>query len=107
MAVAGRAQRQARTHFEVEELLVHDSLVRARLETGRTHQIRAHFSAIDHPVAGDPTYGTTGRHGLTRQFLHSHRLGFIHPGTGEVVTFQSPLPEDLEAALTRARDSGA
>ncbi len=107
MAVAGRAQRQARTHFEVEELLVHDSLVRARLETGRTHQIRAHFSAIDHPVAGDPTYGTPGRHGLTRQFLHSHRLGFVHPGTGEVVSFESPLPEDLETALARARGLGS
>ncbi|HEX6116069.1 MAG TPA: RluA family pseudouridine synthase [Solirubrobacterales bacterium] len=107
MAVAGRAQRQARTHFEVEELLVADTLVRARLETGRTHQIRAHFAAIDHPVAGDPTYGSRGRHGLTRQFLHSRRLAFVHPGSGEEVTFESALPPDLEAALARARDAGS
>ena len=105
MSVAGRAQRQARTHFEVEELLVHDSLVTARLETGRTHQIRAHFAAIDHPVAGDPTYGSTGRYGLTRQFLHSARLTFIHPGSREEVSFTSPLPADLEEALERARGS--
>ena len=104
MAVAGRAQRQARTHFEVIELLPGDSLVRARLETGRTHQIRAHFAAIDHPVAGDPTYGTPGRHGLERQFLHAARLAFAHPATGERAEFQSPLPADLAAALERARD---
>jgi len=103
MAVAGRAQRQALTHFEVDELLVHDSLVRARLETGRTHQIRAHFAAIGHPIVGDPTYGKPGRHGLVRQFLHSHRLAFEHPGTGDRVVFGSELPEDLAAALERAR----
>ncbi len=103
MAVAGRAQREARTHFEAVELLVHDTLVHVRLETGRTHQIRAHFAAIDHPVAGDPTYGNPGRHGLTRQFLHSHRLSFRHPGTGEQVVFESELPDDLKAALERAR----
>ena len=104
MAVAGRAQRQARTHFEIEELLLHDSLVRARLETGRTHQIRAHFAAIGHPVAGDPAYGSPGRHGLRRQFLHSSRLAFRHPGTGERVEFASKLPEDLAEALGRARE---
>jgi 23S rRNA pseudouridine1911/1915/1917 synthase len=103
MAVAGRAQREARTHFEVDELLPADTLVRARLETGRTHQIRVHFAAIDHPVAGDPTYGSAGRHGLGRQFLHSHRLAFVHPGTGERVEFTSELPEDLAEALQRAR----
>jgi 23S rRNA pseudouridine1911/1915/1917 synthase len=103
MAVAGRAQRQAKTHFEVVELLLYDSLVRARLETGRTHQIRAHFAAIGHPVAGDPGYGSAGRHGLTRQFLHSARLAFVHPGTGERVEYVSELPEDLADALERAR----
>ncbi|MGI8461130.1 MAG: RluA family pseudouridine synthase [Solirubrobacterales bacterium] len=103
MAVAGRSQRQARTHFEVIELLPADTYTRVRLETGRTHQIRAHFAAIDHPVAGDPTYGNRGRHGLERQFLHSHRLGFVHPGSGEKVEFVSELPEDLAEALGRAR----
>ena len=107
MAVAGRAQRQARTHFRVLELLPADTLAEVRLETGRTHQIRAHFAAIDHPVAGDPTYGSEGRHGLSRQFLHSRRLAFRHPGTGEEVSYESPLPEDLEAALERARAAGS
>jgi 23S rRNA pseudouridine1911/1915/1917 synthase len=102
-AVRGRGARQARTHFEVLELLAADSLVEARLETGRTHQIRAHFAAIGHPVAGDPRYGETGRHGLARQFLHSARLGFEHPFTGEALEFESPLPRDLAEALERAR----
>ena len=82
-AVGGRAPREARTHFTVLELLPGDALVEARLETGRTHQIRAHFAAIGHPVAGDPRYGHAGRHGLARQFLHSAELGFRHPFTGE------------------------
>jgi 23S rRNA pseudouridine1911/1915/1917 synthase len=107
MVVAGRAQRGARTHFRVIELLPADTLAEVRLETGRTHQIRAHFAAIGHPVAGDPTYGAEGRHGLTRQFLHSRRLAFRHPGSGEEVSFASPLPEDLEAALARARGAGS
>jgi 23S rRNA pseudouridine1911/1915/1917 synthase len=102
-AVRGTGEREARTHFEVIEVLPADTLVRARLETGRTHQIRVHFAAIDHPVAGDPEYGHKGRHGLSRQFLHSARLSFHHPTTGEELTFESPLPEDLADALERAR----
>jgi 23S rRNA pseudouridine1911/1915/1917 synthase len=105
MAVAGRGHREARTHFRVLELLPGDTLVEVRLETGRTHQIRAHFAAIGHPVVGDPTYGTDGRHGLRRQFLHSHRLSFRHPGTDHEATFESPLPDDLEKALSRAREA--
>ncbi len=104
MAVAGRGAREARTHFEVLELLREDTLVEVRLETGRTHQIRTHFAAIGHPIAGDPRYGHAGRHGLERQFLHSHRIGFHHPHTGEKLSFESPLPEDLQAALAAARD---
>jgi 23S rRNA pseudouridine1911/1915/1917 synthase len=103
MTVGGRAPRDARTHFEVLETLRADSLVEARLETGRTHQIRTHFAAIGHPVAGDPRYGHAGRHGLARQFLHSSRLAFRHPLTGEALEFDSRLPEDLAAALERAR----
>jgi 23S rRNA pseudouridine1911/1915/1917 synthase len=103
MAVRGSGEREARTHFEVIEALPADTLVRARLETGRTHQIRVHFAAISHPVAGDPEYGTAGRHGLDRQFLHAARLTFTHPASGEKLTFESELPEDLQAALERAR----
>jgi 23S rRNA pseudouridine1911/1915/1917 synthase len=102
-AVGGRGAREARTHFRVIESLPADSLVEARLETGRTHQIRAHFAAIGHPVCGDPRYGHRGRHGLERQFLHSSRLGFGHPFTGARLELASPLAGDLEAALARAR----
>jgi 23S rRNA pseudouridine1911/1915/1917 synthase len=106
MAVQGAASREARTHFEVTETLPVDTLVRARLETGRTHQIRVHFAAINHRVAGDPEYGTRGRYGLGRQFLHASRLSFTHPRTGEWLEFTSELPGDLVAALARARTAG-
>jgi len=103
MAVGGRRPREARTHFEVVEALPADTLVDARLDTGRTHQIRTHFAAIGHPVCGDPRYGHAGRHGLERQFLHAFRLSFRHPRSGEEMTFESALPPDLERALERAR----
>jgi 23S rRNA pseudouridine1911/1915/1917 synthase len=102
-AVRGRGAREARTHFRVVETLPADSLVEARLETGRTHQIRAHFAAIGHPVCGDPRYGHRGRHGLERQFLHSTKLRFRDPFSGEELAFESALPADLAAALNRAR----
>jgi 23S rRNA pseudouridine1911/1915/1917 synthase len=102
-AVRGRGAREARTHFTVLETLPADTLVEARLETGRTHQVRAHFAAIGHPLAGDPRYGHVGRHGLERQFLHSARLRFQNPFTGERLAFESTLPADLAAALERAR----
>src|SRR5215211_18653 len=93
--------RPAVTHFATEAALDGYTLLRVRLETGRTHQIRAHFQAIGHPVAGDPEYGRPGRLGLERQFLHAGRLAFDHPVTGERVDVRSPLPADLEAALKR------
>jgi len=102
-AVKGTGSREARTHFEVVEALPADTVVHARLDTGRTHQIRVHFAAIGHPVAGDPEYGSAGRHGLARQFLHASRLGFTHPRTGEPLEFHSDLPADLRAALDQAR----
>jgi 23S rRNA pseudouridine1911/1915/1917 synthase len=104
-AVKGAGSREARTHFEVIEALPGDTLVHARLETGRTHQIRVHFAAIGHPVAGDPEYGSGGRHGLERQFLHASRLSFAHPRTGEELAFTSGLPGDLRAALERAESN--
>ena len=103
MAVAGAGAREARTHFEVLELLAAGSYVEVRLETGRTHQIRAHFAAIGHPLAGDQTYGSGAAFGLERQFLHAHRLAFVHPQSGESVEFSSELPADLRAALQLAR----
>ena len=101
-AVKGAGSSEARTHFEVIEALPADTLVHARLDTGRTHQIRVHFAAIGHPIAGDPEYGSRGRHGLNRQFLHASRLSFAHPRTGEKMAFTSELPEDLRAALEGA-----
>jgi 23S rRNA pseudouridine1911/1915/1917 synthase len=97
--------RAAMTHFEVEELLPQHTLLRIRLETGRTHQIRVHLAAIDLPVSGDPLYGVAGDLGLERQFLHATRLAFDHPVTGAAVEVTSPLPSDLAAALEQARAS--
>lgn len=103
MAVSGTAAREAVTHFEALERLPSTSLVRASLETGRTHQVRVHFAAIGHPVVGDPEYGTAGTYGLERQFLHATALGFTHPSTGEAMSFTSALADDLASALSQAR----
>jgi 23S rRNA pseudouridine1911/1915/1917 synthase len=99
--------RAAVTLFELVELLRAHALLRVRLETGRTHQIRVHLAAIDLPVSGDPVYGVPGDLGLERQFLHAARLAFPHPMTGEMVDVESPLPPELETALelTRTGDS--
>jgi 23S rRNA pseudouridine1911/1915/1917 synthase len=95
--------RAAVTYFELEELLPRHALLRVKLETGRTHQIRVHLAAIDLPVAGDRVYGVPGELGLERQFLHAARLAFAHPVTGAPVDVTSPLPPDLAAALEAAR----
>lgn len=105
MAVNGASSRDAVTHFEVIEALRRDSLLEVRLETGRTHQIRVHLEAIGHPLVGDATYNGPSRYGLTRQFLHSSRLEFAHPRTGEEMKFEAPLPPDLAAALQAARSA--
>jgi len=96
------APRDARTHFEIEQMLPASTLLRVVLETGRTHQIRVHLAAIGHPVCGDPEYGVAGRYGLTRQFLHAQRLAFPHPVTAAEVDVRSELPGDLAAALAAA-----
>lgn len=105
MAIGGNFPREARTHFELERALLEYSLLRLRLDTGRTHQIRVHLQAIGHPVAGDPEYGTPGLLGLERQFLHATRLALQHPLTGAPLEVHSPLPPDLAAALARAEGS--
>ena len=91
------------THYEVLEAFGKASLVEVHLETGRTHQIRVHFSALRHPCAGDLTYGADPRLaanlGLTRQWLHARELSFDHPVTGERVTVTSDYPQDLAYAL--------
>ena len=101
--------REARTHFELVEALPGESLLRIRLETGRTHQIRAHMAAIGHPVCGDADYGggpAGARLGLRRQFLHSARLAFVHPVSGSAIDCESSLPTDLSESLELARKSG-
>jgi 23S rRNA pseudouridine1911/1915/1917 synthase len=102
MAIGGAHAREARTHFELERALGEHTLLRLKLETGRTHQIRVHLQAIGHPVAGDPEYGGRGALGLQRQFLHAARLAFAHPVTGAPIAVESPLPADLGQALERA-----
>jgi 23S rRNA pseudouridine1911/1915/1917 synthase len=117
MAVA-HSGRRAVTHFHRLERWPAADLVRAELETGRTHQIRVHLAHIGHPVVGDPVYGGGGARGISgvdrswarelerrvpRQFLHAARLEFRHPRTGEPMTFEAPLPPDLASALDWVR----
>ena len=97
--------REARTHFEIERALPRTTLLRVRLETGRTHQIRVHMAAIGHPVCGDRQYGGGScgkRLVLMRQFLHSAKLRFTHPLTGAPIACESKLPVDLLRALEAA-----
>ena len=118
--VAPERGKQAVTHYETVEVMQFTALVRFRLETGRTHQIRVHARHLGHPILGDPTYGGQAiRYGpstakrrafydnlfkvLTRQALHAQTLGFIHPHTGEDVLFTTDLPEDMQHVLDRLR----
>ena len=99
--------RESVTHYDVIEFMPGACLARVGLETGRTHQIRVHFSAVGHPCVGDATYGAdpelTARTGLVRQWLHARRLGLAHPMTGERMVFTSDYPADLVHALEIVR----
>jgi 23S rRNA pseudouridine1911/1915/1917 synthase len=90
--------RQARTEYRVKKYIGSCSLLEVRLETGRTHQIRVHLSAIGYPVVGDTTYGVKSQF-LSRQFVHAYRLGFRLPSSGAYIEFESDLPPDLQQAL--------
>lgn len=96
------------THYETLEAFPGASLLEIHLETGRTHQIRVHMAAHRHPCVGDPLYGAdptmSARLGLTRQWLHAHRLAFSHPATGEWVQFEAPYPDDFAHALAVLRN---
>jgi RluA family pseudouridine synthase len=83
------------THFRVEERFPAATLVRLRLDTGRTHQIRVHLAHLGHPVLGDRQYGRAGLRMIGRQALHAAHLAFTHPATGERMAFEVPLPEDM------------
>jgi len=101
MSLHTTAGRRAVTHFRVLGSAPGFTLVRVRLETGRTHQIRVHFAALGYPVAGDDQYGGRERpEGLDRQFLHAAQLTFPHPEDGRQMRCASPLPPDLRAFLT-------
>jgi 23S rRNA pseudouridine1911/1915/1917 synthase len=95
------------THYATLEAHRYASLLTIKLETGRTHQIRVHLSALHHPCVGDPLYGSdpnlAKKLGLERQWLHAVHLGFDHPRTGERVDFESPYPDDLQHALDLIR----
>lgn len=109
-AMAVRAEGRASvTEFEVLETLGEVSYLRVELLTGRTHQIRVHLAHISHPVVGDTTYGGGAEHlakalGLDRPFLHAAELRFNHPLSGEPLEVAEPLPDDLQVALSRARE---
>ena len=99
--------RDSVTHYSVIEMMPAASLLEVVLETGRTHQIRVHFSALRHPLVGDLTYGAdpalAASLGLTRQWLHARRLAFAHPISGRRVESESPYPDDLAHALNTLR----
>lgn len=103
MCVTEKNARNAATNYEVLERFSQFTLVRCRLETGRTHQIRVHMASIGHPVAGDPVYGPAKRVALPGQCLHAAVLGFIHPITGERLSFESPLPGYFSDFLNKLR----
>jgi 23S rRNA pseudouridine1911/1915/1917 synthase len=118
MAVV-RGGKPAVTHYRVEERFAAHTLLRVRLETGRTHQIRVHMAHIRHPIVGDPVYGgrlklaaglsDAARDALKafrRQALHAARLELVHPKTGETVAWEAPLPADLETLIQRLKDEG-
>ena len=109
MAVVGQGGKPAVTHFQVLEQLGAYSLVKCRLETGRTHQIRVHLAHIGHPVVGDPKYGPAlPKDSLIKKFikgqaLHSAEIHFRHPQSGELLSFTAPLPADMKLLLERLR----
>jgi len=111
MSIIGVKKRNAETLWRVKERFTDSTLLEVNLKTGRTHQIRAHCAAIHHPVVGDPVYGGRKiRKNLSdifrfvkRQLLHSWRLGFVHPERQKQVTFESPIPADMEETIRCVR----
>lgn len=100
--------RDAITHYRVEERFLKHTLLRVKLETGRTHQIRVHMQSRKWPLVGDPVYGRRGdpyAREFPRQALHAQRLAFLHPATGEELSFECPVPTDMQDLLQRIRDA--
>ncbi|MGM0395793.1 MAG: RluA family pseudouridine synthase [Bacillota bacterium] len=102
MAVTDRNSKEAVTHYSVVERFGKYTLVSVRLETGRTHQIRVHFSYIGNPVVGDPVYSSgKNEFKIQKQMLHAIKLGFIHPSTDEEVEFECELPDEFRKILSK------
>ena len=102
ISIRARSPKKAETFFQVQRPFKDTTLLEVKPVTGRTHQIRVHLAAAGHPVVGDPVYGKKREpREFPRIFLHAHTLSFLHPATGERLTFASPLPPDLEAVITR------
>ena len=103
MSIRSRQGRAAVTLWRVRRKMGGASLLEVDLQTGRTHQIRVHCAAMGHPLLGDAVYGRPWREGPTagRQMLHAWRLSLTHPGNGERMTFEAPLPDDMQALLSR------
>ncbi len=100
ISIKARNPKKAETYFQVQRVFRDTTLLEIRPVTGRTHQIRVHMAAAGHPIVGDPIYGRKkAPKEYPRLFLHAHTLSFIHPSTGERLTFASPLPPDLEAVI--------
>ena len=114
MSTRSRHSREAVTRIVRADLMRGVTLVEIAIDTGRTHQIRVHLNAINHPVVGDATYGGVRRHvpadvravsRLERPFLHAHKLTFAHPADGRSMAFESPLPPDLQSVLDRIKEA--
>lgn len=104
MAVVTEGGRQAITEYEVAERFGKYTVVKCRLKTGRTHQIRVHMEYLGYPLVGDPKYSPMKTpFAINGQALHSLTLSFTHPRTGDRLTFEAPLPEDMKKILTRLR----
>ncbi|HLS84481.1 MAG TPA: 23S rRNA pseudouridine(1911/1915/1917) synthase RluD [Arenimonas sp.] len=116
MAVLREGGREAVTHYRVREKFRAHTLVECRLETGRTHQIRVHMAHVRHPLVGDPLYGGAFRlpkaasdalvaalQGFRRQALHAEKLAFRHPASGETLSFETPMPADMQALVQALR----
>lgn len=103
-AVVSERGKHAVTHYRVLESLGRFSRVEARLETGRTHQIRVHMAHIGHPLLGDILYGPKkGFQGIEGQLLHARLLGFVHPRTGKYMEFESSIPDEFQQTLEKLR----